>query len=403
MHVDLDGVEDAALLAPEAASALGVVAATADELGEQLARATARRPRCSCSTASSASSTTPARSPSCSPRSTNLTVLATSRAPLRLTGEHVYRVQPLAPPNAAALFAARAGAARAGWTLGEDDREIVDADLRAPGRAAAGDRARRRPRPPAAAAGAARAARAPARAADRGRRATCPARQRSLRATLEWSWEVLDERERRLLAPADGVRGRRLARRRDRRSAAATGRSTACSPRCSTRPRCCGPTRASEPRFAMLDTVREFAAERAADDSEVADAELRHARYFLDYSRAPGGGGGARGPARLARAARLRARQPAPRLRAAAARRRSRRGAARRDRVRARRCRGTRTPTRSAAGWPAALAALTEEAPELRATALYWDGRLALSQARFAEAEPRLRGRAGGRARGGRA
>ena len=60
--------------------------------------------------------------------------------------------------------------------------------------------------------------------------------------------------------------------------------------------------------------------------------------------------------------------------------------------------------THEVRGWLAGgLAALTEEAPELRATALYWDGRLAISQARFSEAEPRLRGRARGRARGGRA
>ena len=43
-------------------------------------------------------------------------------------------------------------------------------------------------------------------------------------------------------------------------------------------------------------------------------------------------------------------------------------------------------------GWLAAgLAALTDDAPALRATALFWDGRLAISQGRFAEAEPRLR------------
>ena len=36
-----------------------------------------------------------------------------------------------------------------------------------------------------------------------------------------------------------------------------------------------------EQRFAMLDTVREFAAERAADYSEV--AERVHARYFVEY------------------------------------------------------------------------------------------------------------------------
>ncbi len=34
-------------------------------------------------------------------------MLATSRAPLRLTAEHAYRVHPLAVANAAALFTAR--------------------------------------------------------------------------------------------------------------------------------------------------------------------------------------------------------------------------------------------------------------------------------------------------------
>ena len=36
VHVDLDGVEDAGLLASEAAAALGVVAATAEQLAERL-------------------------------------------------------------------------------------------------------------------------------------------------------------------------------------------------------------------------------------------------------------------------------------------------------------------------------------------------------------------------------
>jgi hypothetical protein len=38
------------------------------------------------------------------------------------------------------------------------------------------------------------------------------------------------------------------------------------------------------------------------------------------------------------------------------------------------------------------LAALAGDSPALRATALYWDGRLAISQARFGEAETQLRG-----------
>ena len=43
-HVTLDGVEDAGVLLPEAASALGVVAATPAELGEQLRRVTRGAP-----------------------------------------------------------------------------------------------------------------------------------------------------------------------------------------------------------------------------------------------------------------------------------------------------------------------------------------------------------------------
>ena len=88
----------------------------------------------------------------------NLTVLATSRAPLRLTAEHAYRVQPLAAPNAAALFRARV-AARAARTGRRPTTSGRGRDLRAPRRAAAGHRAGRRPR---AAAAAALAAGAPA-------------------------------------------------------------------------------------------------------------------------------------------------------------------------------------------------------------------------------------------------
>ena len=41
--------------------------------------------------------------------------------------------------------------------------------------------------------------------------------------------------------------------------------------------------RQDEPRFGMLDTIREFAAERAGDYADVAALELRHARYFLRF------------------------------------------------------------------------------------------------------------------------
>src|SRR4051794_2404442 len=56
----------------------------------------------------------------------NLTVLATSRAPLRLTAEYVYRVQPLAVSNAAALFKARVAASRADWAPADDDAVVAE-------------------------------------------------------------------------------------------------------------------------------------------------------------------------------------------------------------------------------------------------------------------------------------
>ena len=164
VHVDLDGVEDAGLLASEAAAALGVVAATAEQLAERLDHGEPALLVLDGFERFLDDAGEVARLLAAVP---NLTVLATSRAALRLTGEHVYPVQPLAPPNAAALFVARAAAARAGW---EQRRRGRRRDLRAARRPAARDRARRRPRPAAPAAGPAGAARAPPRRPDGGRR-----------------------------------------------------------------------------------------------------------------------------------------------------------------------------------------------------------------------------------------
>ena len=133
----------------------------------------------------------------------------------------------------------------------------------------------------------------------------------------------------------------------------------------------------------MLDTVREFAAERAGDLTE---AGLRHAHYFVDYCE------------RLAtEAARAHRRDSLERLaleranirlayERLVARRGRRRGAARGDRLRPRAAVG-----RAHAGGARLARAPAPTRPRLRATALYWDGRLAISQARLAEAEPRLR------------
>ncbi len=198
VHVSLDGVEDAGVLVPEAASALGVVAATAAELGDQLGRCDARR-----AGAAGARRFRPL------PRGRRAGRSALGRgcesdgvgdqpgAAAAVTAEHVYRVQPLSAPNAAALFVARVRAVRGDRAI-EDDPAIVDAicarlDGLPLAIELAADRARLLPPP------------ALLERLERrlelltGGPRDLPARQRSLRATLEWSWEALDQPERQLL------------------------------------------------------------------------------------------------------------------------------------------------------------------------------------------------------------
>ena len=90
VHVSLDGAEDAGVLVPEAASALGVVAATAAELGARLAVMTRRAPALLVLDGFDRYVEDAGQVGELLASVANLTVLATSREPLRLTAEHVY-------------------------------------------------------------------------------------------------------------------------------------------------------------------------------------------------------------------------------------------------------------------------------------------------------------------------
>jgi predicted ATPase/DNA-binding SARP family transcriptional activator len=387
-HLNLDGVEDPSVIVPAAAAALGVVAATATELGEQLRRATRGAPALLILDSFERFIEDARLIGELLAAVANLTVVVTSRGALRLSAEHIYRVQPLTAPNAAALLVERANAVHAGWG---SDGAVVDAictrlDGLPLAIELAADRARLLP---------------PRALLSRlehrlelltGGPRDLPVRQRSLRATLEWSWEALEESERLLLGRLTAFEG----------GAALEGVEAVCNgdlggglepliwsllDKTSLVRTDSG--KDAEPRLSMLDTVREFAAERAAAHDDIAAVERRHAHYFLAYCEHAAEQAARtdrrdwlerlaqeRGNIRLAFERLLRAGAVVEALRVAIAFARALPWDAHVHEVR---------------GWLAqALGAPTPAPAGFRAAALYWDGRLALSQARVADAQRQL-------------
>jgi predicted ATPase/DNA-binding SARP family transcriptional activator len=390
VHVSLDGAEDAGVLVPEAASALGIVAATATELGARLAVVTRGAPALLLLDGFDRYLDDAGQVSQLLTAVANVTVLATCRAPLRLTAEHLYRVRPLSAPNAAALFVARTRAAVGDRAI-QDHHAVIDAICaRCDGLPLAIELAADR----------ARLLTLPAlleRLEDRlglltGGARDLPDRQRSLRATLDWSWEELEEGERQLLARLTIFEG----------GASLEGAEAVCESRLG------GALEATvsslldkssllridsgqdaQPRFGMLDTVREFAGERAARTEDVPALEARHAQYFLGYCEHVAEQAARtdqrewldrlaqeRGNIRLAFERLLNAGAGDEALRLAIAFARALPYDAHAHEVR---------------GWLAqALAAPAPHPAERRATALYWDGTLALSQGLFGDAEVQL-------------
>ncbi|MCP2336289.1 LuxR C-terminal-related transcriptional regulator [Actinomadura rupiterrae] len=132
------------------------------------------------------------------PRCPRLRLVATSREPLRTAGETVWRVPPLDPGEAVRLFAERARAVRPEFAVTAENTAAVEEV----GRALDGV-------PLALELAAARlrvltVEQIAGRLADRfrllgGNARTAPHRQRTLRAAIDWSHELLDDRERTLL------------------------------------------------------------------------------------------------------------------------------------------------------------------------------------------------------------
>lgn len=215
-------------------------------------------------------------------RAPDLEILTTSRAPLRLSGEHVVPLEPLPVHDASTLFAELAAAR--GVVLREDMLPAVREICR-----------RLDGLPLAIELVAARLAVLPPaqllRALDEGLAldmegpVDLPARQRTLRATIDWSYGLLSESQRMLhQALAVFAGGCTL---EDGRAVADAGSSFLADLEALVAGSLLrGEVTDGQVRFFMLETVREDAVSRLAAAGKLDDLRQRHAERFLEVALA---------------------------------------------------------------------------------------------------------------------
>ncbi|MFC9297881.1 BTAD domain-containing putative transcriptional regulator [Streptomyces sp. NPDC057011] len=225
-------------------------------------------------------------------------ILATSREPLGVPGETVRPVEPLPPDPAHRLFADRGASARPGFTPDEDPAAVAEICARLDGLPLAIELAAARLR-----------LLTPRQIADRlddrfrlltsGSRTVLP-RQQTLRAVVDWSWELLDEPERTVLrrlsvfaggcdlAAAEAVCADGSALDVADTLGSLVDKSLvlaepAPDPEAADGTHGTGATAgAGVMRYRMLETIHEYAAERAsADPADRAATARRHTAHFL--------------------------------------------------------------------------------------------------------------------------
>jgi predicted ATPase/DNA-binding SARP family transcriptional activator len=223
----------------------------------------------------------------------HLTLLVTSRVVLHVSGEHVYPVEPLAARAAVALFLERAREAEPRFHHNNADEQAIQRICeRLDGLPLAIELAASRVR-----------TLTPVELLDRldprlplltGGPHDLPARQQTLRATLEWSYNLLADDEGRdlcylavfaggcTLEAAEAVCGTTVERLSSLLDAnlllhAATQKGS---------------------RYSMLETIREYAAERLDALADVEALRRRHADYYLELARSANLAGDAHGEQR---------------------------------------------------------------------------------------------------------
>ncbi|GAA2762062.1 hypothetical protein GCM10010103_11030 [Streptomyces paradoxus] len=217
-------------------------------------------------------------------RCPDLTVLATSREPLGVPGELLRPVEPLPEPVALRLLAERGAAARPGFRIEDDPGACAEICRRLDGLPLAIELAAARLR-----------MLTPRQIADRlddrfrlltsGSRTVLP-RQQTLRAVVDWSWDLLDEEERDVLRRLSVFAGGC-----DLPAAEAVCGPAALEALGSLVDRSLvvaappGSPADGEMRYRLLETVAEYAAERLDESGRRAETERAHLTYFRELAR----------------------------------------------------------------------------------------------------------------------
>ena len=205
-----------------------------------------------------------------------LAALVTSRTPLRLSGEHQYRVQPLPLADAVQLFAARAHAVAPSFRApSEDADDVAQLCLRLDCLPLAIELSAARTRDYATGE---LLETVPLEVASEGSR-DLPSRQRTLRSTIDWSYRLLAPSEQALFARLAVFAG----------GFAAASAATVCGADRETLSALVAASLVNERagvggiRFFMLETVREYALE-VLEDAE--DWRRRHAEHCAGLAEA---------------------------------------------------------------------------------------------------------------------
>jgi predicted ATPase/class 3 adenylate cyclase len=231
----------------------------------------------------------------------NLKVLATSRMPLRLYGEHEYAVPPLALPDperlpsvqhlthyeAVRLFVERAQAAKADFSVtNENAPAVAEICYRLDGLPLAIELAAARIK-----------VLSPQKMLERlgnrlkfltGGARDLPERQRTLRSTIEWSYGLLEEGEKVLFARLSVFAGGYTLEaieavcdaEGDLPVDALDGLGSLVDENLLKQEEGVG----GEPRFVMLETIHEYAREKLQESEEAEELRRLHAQYFLSLA-----------------------------------------------------------------------------------------------------------------------